>query len=72
MGRLVQGDFGTSLKKRGQEVNDIIKTRFPVSAKVGAIAVLLAVCIGIPLGSVAALNRGKWIDNLIMFIATLV
>jgi oligopeptide transport system permease protein len=65
------GDLGTSLKMRGQEVKDIIKTRFPVSAKVGALAVFTAVCVGIPLGSVAALNRGKWCDNIIMFIATL-
>lgn len=71
MKRLIQGDLGTSLKKRGQEVNDIISTRFPVSARLGAIAVVIAIFIGIPLGSVAALNRGKWIDNVIMFIATL-
>lgn len=71
MGRLLKGDFGTSLKMRGQEVNNIIKTRFPVSASLGALAVLVAVIVGIPLGSVAALNRGKWIDNTIMIIATL-
>jgi len=57
MKRLIRGDLGTSLKMRGQEVNDIIKTRFPVSAKIGLMAVILAICVGIPLGSVAALNR---------------
>lgn len=71
MKRLVQGDLGTSLKMRGQDVNDIIRTRFPISAKIGGMAVLLAIGVGIPLGSVAALNRGKWLDNIIMFIATL-
>lgn len=71
MKRLVTGDLGPSLKLRGRNVSDIIKTGFPVSARIGAIAVLLAICIGIPLGSVAALNRGKLIDNIIMFIATL-
>lgn len=63
-------DLGTSLKKRGQEVNDIIRVRFPVSAKLGGIAVLTAVCLGIPLGSIAALNREKWLDRTIMAIAT--
>ncbi|NLN65179.1 MAG: ABC transporter permease [Clostridiaceae bacterium] len=70
MKRIVMGDLGTSLKMRGQEVNDIIGQRFPVSARLGAIAVLIAIAVGIPLGSVAALNRGKWLDNIIMFIAT--
>lgn len=67
----LKGDLGTSLKMRGQEINDIIRERFPTSAKIGAMAVLVAVFVGIPLGSVAALNRGKWMDNVIMFIATL-
>jgi len=71
MKRLIRGDLGTSLKMRGQEVNDIIKTRFPVSAKLGLMAILLAVCIGIPMGAVAALNRGRWPDRLIMFFSTL-
>lgn len=64
-------DLGTSLKMRGQEINDIIRGRFPTSAKIGAMAVLVAVCVGIPLGSVAALNRGRLLDRIIMFIATL-
>ena len=71
MKRLIRGDLGTSLKMRGQEVNDIIKTRFPVSARIGLMAVVLAICVGIPMGSVAALNRGKWFDKLIMFLSTM-
>lgn len=71
MKRLIRGDLGTSLKMRGQEVNDIIKTRFPVSAKIGSMAVLLAILVGIPMGAVAALNRGKWFDRLLMFLSTL-
>lgn len=70
MKRLVRGDLGTSLKKRGQEVNDIISTRFPVSARLGTVAVLLAIVVGIPMGAIAALNRGGWVDNVIMLIAT--
>lgn len=71
MKRLIHGDLGTSLKMRGQDVNDIIRTRFPISAKIGSLAVLLAICVGIPMGSVAALNRGKWFDRLIMFLSTM-
>lgn len=71
MKHLLKGDLGTSLKLRGREVNDIIKTSFPVSARLGAIAVLVAVVVGVTIGSIAALTRGKWFDNFIMFFATL-
>ena len=71
MKRLIRGDLGTSLKMRGQEVNDIIRTRFPVSAKIGLMAVILAIAVGIPMGSVAALHRGNWFDRLIMLISTM-
>ncbi|MHC1694724.1 MAG: ABC transporter permease [Eubacteriales bacterium] len=66
----IQGDFGLSLKQRGRTVIDIITSRFPVSAKLGGISVLLSLIVGIPLGSIAALNRGKFADNLIIVIAT--
>lgn len=71
MKRLLKGDLGTSLKQRGREVNDIIRTGFPVSARVGFFAVLLAVSVGIPLGIIAAVKRGTIIDNIVMFIATM-
>ena len=63
---LMHGDLGPSLKKRGRTVNQIIATKFPVSAKLGGIAILVAVFVGVPLGSVAAFNRGKFLDNLII------
>jgi len=67
---LLKGEFGESIKQRGRTVGDIISTGFKVSAKVGGIAILVSVLIGVPLGCIAALNRGKWLDNLIMVIAT--
>ena len=48
----------------------IITTKFPVSARLGGISVLVALCIGIPLGCFAALHRGKFLDNLISVIST--
>jgi len=67
---IMHGDFGLSLKQRGLTVTEIIKSRFPVSARLGGLSVLVALFVGIPLGSIAGLNRGKWIDNVIMVIAT--
>ncbi len=70
MQNAIKGDLGPSIKKRGQTVNQIISRGFKVSAKVGGIAILVAVLIGVPLGCIAALNRGKWLDNVIIIIAT--
>lgn len=70
IGDAVHGDFGDSLKQRGRTVSKIISTKFPVSARLGGMAVLVAFCIGVPLGCISALNRGKIGDNIIIVIAT--
>lgn len=70
MVRLLKGDMGPSIKMRGRTVNQIIDSGFKVSARVGGLAVLVAVLVGVPLGSIAALNRGKWIDNVIIVLST--
>ena len=67
---LLKGDMGASLKQRGRTVSDIIFTKFPVSARLAGIAVLVALCIGIPLGCLSAFNRGKFADNFILVLAT--
>jgi oligopeptide transport system permease protein len=64
------GDFGDSLKQRGRTVMSIIVMKFPVSARVGGIAIIVALMVGIPLGCLAAMNRGKFVDNFISVIAT--
>ena len=63
-------DFGDSLKQRGRTVTGIITTKFPVSAKLGLMAVVLALTIGVPAGCIAALNRGKTLDNILLVVAT--
>lgn len=70
MNGILHGDFGLSLKKRGRTVTQIITTKFPVSARVGGIALLVAVSLGVPLGSIAAFNRGKTIDNILVVLST--
>lgn len=66
----IHGDFGDSLKQRGRTVASIITTKFPVSARVGGCAILLSLLIGIPLGCMAALNRGKALDSFISVVST--
>ncbi len=68
--KAIKGDFGPSIKQRGKDVTDIIMTGFKVSARVGGLSIVLAVILGVPLGSIAALNRGKWLDSVILLIST--
>lgn len=63
-------DFGPSLKQRGRRVIDIIADGMKVSAKLGLIAAFGALVVGIVLGAVAALQRNKVIDKVIMVITT--
>ncbi|SFA76010.1 ABC transporter permease [Clostridium frigidicarnis] len=71
MKNLLHGDLGTSMIFKGRDVADTIAYSFPASAKIGLIAVLCSLIIGVLLGVVAALNRGRWPDSLCMIIATL-
>jgi oligopeptide transport system permease protein len=68
---LVTFDLGPSFSKIGTSVNDLIISGFPSTAKVGALAVLFIVIIGIPIGIISALKQGRPIDYAVMFGATL-
>ena len=70
MKNLFIGDYGVSLKT-GREIKDIISESFSISAKLGGIAAVVAIVVGIVLGSIAALTRNKWPDRLIVFFSTL-
>lgn len=67
---LFHHDFGVSLKT-GRDVFETITTGMQVSAKLGLSAAAVAIAFGLVLGSVAALNRGKVIDRIIVFFTTL-
>ena len=56
MKSLLHGDLGLSLRQRGRTVNEIIASKLPVSCRLAGVAVLVALCIGIPLGCISAYN----------------
>ena len=62
-------DLGPSLVLRNQNVNDIVRSHFPVSLELGAYAFLFAIVVGIPLGVIAALRANKPSDYLAMLVA---
>ncbi|NLL63598.1 MAG: ABC transporter permease [Ruminococcaceae bacterium] len=63
-------DFGPSLKQRGRTVIDIITDGLKTSVELGIIAASIALVIGVVSGAVAALNRNKMIDKIIMVFTT--
>ena len=71
LGRLAQGDLGVSYKYVNRTVNDILSDAFPVSLQLGTISLSLAVLIGVPLGAIAAVCRGRKEDVIAMFLSTL-
>ncbi len=71
LGRLAQGDLGVSYKYVNRTVNDILSDAFPVSLQLGTISLTLAVLVGVPLGAIAAVCRGRKEDVIAMFLSTL-
>lgn len=69
--RALHSDLGLSIKQRGRTVNEIIATKFPVSARIGLMSIAVAICVGVPLGSLAAYKRGSAIDSFVNFFSTL-
>lgn len=67
---ILQGDLGFSFKQSDVTVNELISRGFPVSAKVGLIAIIIALIIGMLLGITSAIKRGKWADWASMIVAT--
>lgn len=69
--RLLRLDLGDSYKRIGFSVNQILGEKFPISAGVGVVAILLAVLIGVPVGIIAAFKHNRPLDRIVMFIANL-
>jgi oligopeptide transport system permease protein len=66
LGNLARGDFGPSFQYREFTVTELIRAGFPVSLKVGALAMLLAVLVGVAAGSFAALRQNRVADHVVM------
>ena len=63
-------DFGPSIKLRGRMVIDVIVDGMRTSAKLGLFAAVIAMAFGVVLGAVAALQRNKLADKIIMVLTT--
>lgn len=65
LGRLLHGDFGTSLVTKKPVLTEFLAL-FPATVELGVCAILLAALIGIPAGILAAIKRGSWFDQITM------
>lgn len=65
-------DLGPSYASKGSEsVQELIARKFPTSLKLGIVALIFSVVVGVPLGIVAALRQNSWLDYLCLSTATL-
>jgi oligopeptide transport system permease protein len=60
-------DLGPSMVLRNRSVNDIVLEQFPRSIELGALAMIFALVIGVPLGALAALKQNTSVDYGSMF-----
>jgi ABC-type dipeptide/oligopeptide/nickel transport system permease component len=67
---VLTGDLGESIVQPGLRVSTVLRQRFPTSAELGAAALLVALGVGIPAGLIAALQRNRVLDRLVMVGAT--
>src|SRR6476646_4562648 len=70
IGSALKGDLGTSLRMR-QPAVEVFLSRLPNTLAIIPWALLLAMLVGIPLGVVEALNRGRFLDRVAGTIAVL-
>ncbi|CAM5293094.1 ABC transporter permease [Streptomyces chartreusis] len=70
MGNLFTGDFGTAFN--GQEVTELMSTAFPVTIRLTIVAIVFQVVIGISLGVVTGLRRGRPVDTGVLLLTLVI
>jgi oligopeptide transport system permease protein len=72
LGGVITLDLGPTYASRGSEtVQQVIVDQFPVSARIGLVAIVFAILVGVPLGVVASLRQNSWVDYLSLFTSTI-
>ena len=70
VGRVAQGDFGDSWQ-HSRPALDLILERAPASLRLGLVGLGIALVVGTPLGALAGIKKGTWIDQAARFVAVL-
>ena len=69
MSGLLRGDLGPSYRYRDHTVSELIRSGFPLSLQLGAMAITLALLAGVSAGTVAALRQDSLLDRVVMSFA---
>jgi oligopeptide transport system permease protein len=69
LGGLAHGDFGPSFKYKDFSVTELIGQGLPVTLEFGAMAMALAIALGVPIGTFAALHHNRAADYATMALA---
>lgn len=67
--QVLQGDFGTSLAS-GRPAIDMIFEAVPPTASIAVVSLTISTLLGLGLGLLAAVNRGRWADHVLSFLAS--
>jgi peptide/nickel transport system permease protein len=70
IGSAAHGDFGNSIRFK-QPALDLVLTRLPATALLAGLSLAVALLIAVPIGVLAAVKRGTWIDRSLMSISLL-
>jgi peptide/nickel transport system permease protein len=65
---IARGDLGKSILRKEPVTKEILR-RLPITAHIGGLAFVVGVMIGVPLGIITAVRRGKWVDTLLTLFA---
>ena len=71
MSGMLKGNFGESVVHPGMTLQKLLKTRLPVSARLGLQTMLFGVLTGLLLGIIAAVKRGKTVDRVVVVASVL-
>ncbi|MGW7572193.1 ABC transporter permease, partial [Streptomyces tendae] len=64
MGHVLTGDFGTAFN--GEKVIDLMGTAFPVTIRLTVVAIVLEIVLGLGLGVLTGLRRGRLLDSAVL------
>jgi ABC-type dipeptide/oligopeptide/nickel transport system permease component len=70
MRRLVTGDLGRSIAMRRPVVDELVRV-FPATFRLAVVSILVSMVVGVPLGLIAAINRGGVWDHVSSLVAVL-
>jgi peptide/nickel transport system permease protein len=71
MWNAAQGDFGKSLRFRGQSALGLVVERFPATIELATVALLISITFAFPLGIIAAVKRHSIWDNVASILAVI-